>query len=173
MSLQARFSPNDDRLYSTNRDLAHCFGPVMSLVLERVRTLDWPALVKLAKDQGVTDDDLGKGCKALTDFVASSSDLPKESMAQGLARCGWFGLPDAVRVILMAHLGTVILGMHWGGVREATLGGVGPALGLRELRWLGRQSALLMKLPWWRRKLLLAWRRVRRAWAALWDDSKL
>jgi hypothetical protein len=166
MSVNARMSQSDQRLYSPNRDLAHCFGDVMKEVAASCEDGKWDALVDLARANKVTDEQVGEGCAALLYFIYSQSDQ-RESMAQGLARCGFLDLDPVVRVILMAHLGKVILGMHWAGVKEATLGGVGPAQTYRDLRFAGRHCARLMEMPRWKRRARLWWYRVKQAWAAL------
>lgn len=167
MGMQARMSQADERLYSPNRDVAHNFEYVIQEVAKKVEEGRWDYLADLAKREGVTDDDLGAVCAALCKFVTVQLDYKRESMAQCLARCGFLELKPAARAAVMATLGTVILGMHWAGVRESTLGGKGPALTYKQLRWHGRKLVLLMKMPRWRRRLYTLWGRVRRAWRVL------
>lgn len=164
MSLNARMTANDARLYNPNRDVAHNFDQVIMEVAGRCERGTWDVLAELARDHGVGDEVLGRACQTLCRFVATQADDPKESMAAGLARCGFLDLPPVARVIVTAYIGTVILGMSWAGVREATLGGVGPALSYRKLRWHGMTCARLMTMPRWERTLYRLWGRVRRAW---------
>jgi len=170
VTLNARMSPSDSRLYNVGRDVAWCFGHAIMEVAKRCEEGRWEALVKLAKEKGVTDEELGKACQCLCVFVETQMDQ-RESMAQGLARCGFLDLNENARVIVMAHLGTIMLGMHWAGVRETTIQGVGPTLGYQGLRRYGRRCALLMQLPPWRRRLYNFWTRAKRAWHTLFQTG--
>lgn len=167
MSLQAKMAqPHDPRLYSPNRDTAHNFDYVIQEVASRVEARAWDALTEYAKASDVSDLDLGLGCQCLCRYVMGSVDDPKESMSQSLTRSGFLDLKPAVRVILMAYLGTVTLGIHWVGVREATLDGTGPVLSYVNLRSVGRRQVALMRMSrrarWWHRLRL----RLRRSWRA-------
>jgi hypothetical protein len=165
MGLQARLTKDDQRLYNPGRDLAHCFDQVIMEVAERVEGETWPALTELAANNGLSPEDLGRACQCLCRFVAAPP-CPGESMAGGLAQCGFLELHPSARVVVMAYMGTVVLGMNWAGVREATLGGVGPAQTYGRLRWHGMRCAKLMAMPRWRRALYKFRARCRRAWRA-------
>lgn len=171
-SMQARMTQGDPRLYSPNRDVAHNFEFVIQEVAECLETGKWPALTRLAAEKGVTDVELGKCCEALCKFVIVQTDNPKESMGACLGRCGFLDLPETARIVVMAYLGNIILGMHWAGVREATLNKEGPALTYRKLRWHGARLVILMKMPRWRRYLHNLKGRCRRAWREFWQKSK-
>lgn len=171
-SLQARMSQGDNRLYSVNRDIAHNFDFVVQEVARCVEEGRWPALTALAAAHKVADETLGKCCQALCRFVGVQADNPKESMAACLARCGFLDLPEAARVVVMAYLGTVTLGIHHRGVREATLNGAGPADTYKRLRWHGRRMVLLMRMSRTRRWLYRLRERLRRAWRALTRKSE-
>jgi hypothetical protein len=93
--------------------------------------------------------------------------LPVKRMSEALARCGWYNVPEAAQVAYMAYLGTVLSGYFFAGVREATLGGVGPAQSLQDLRAVGSQSAKAMTLPRWKRRLSAFFGRFRSAWRTL------
>jgi len=166
-SLQARMSSNDPRLYNVNRDVAHNFHLIIEEVALCLEEGRWDALVELAKLNNVSDTDLGKGCEALIKFVTVQAENPNETMAACLARCGWFEVSTCVRVIIMSYLGVVTLGLHHRGVREATLGGQGPADTYKQLRWHGRKLTLLMGMSRLRRKLYRIKERLRRAWRSL------
>lgn len=166
MGIQARMSKEDPRLYSPGRDVAHNFGPLMMEVADRLEGKKWQPLVDLATEKGVSEEELGRTIQGLLLFVESHIDHKKESMANGLARSGFLDRQDYAKVIVMAQLGVVMLGVHWAGVREATLGGVGPADNYKGLRWYGRRSALLMKMPLWHRRLHKLKARLRRIWLA-------
>lgn len=171
MSLNARMTASDPRLYNVNRDVAHNFDFVIQEVAKSVETGRWEPLTRLAKAHKVSDNDLGKCCAALCKFVYVQAENPKESMAACLARCGWQELPEIARVVVMAYLGIITLGIHHRGVREATMNGVGPADTYKKLRWHGKKMVLLMSMPRWRRRLYTLRERVRRAWRAFWGKT--
>ena len=161
MSIQARMSEGDPRLYNVGRDVAHNFAHVMTTVAERLETGQWDAVQELARVHGVTEDELGKACEALCNFVAKNIEH-RESMSAGLARFGFLDLHPMARVIVMAWLGNVTLGMHWAGVREATLGGTGPAMTYQDLADRGAECAKLLTMGRWRRRWHKLKHRVRR-----------
>ncbi len=163
--LQARMSENDPRLYNVYRDVAHCFGDVAREVAGRLEDGRWPVVKEICDKYGVTEDQLGLACEAFCKFVASSVEIPKERMNDALTRSGWYAVPDVAQVAYMAYLGTVVSGYFFAGVREATLGGVGPAQNYQDLREVGSRASKLMTAPRWRRKLDRLWERLRLTWA--------
>ena len=101
MSLQARMSANDPRLYNPSRDVAHCFGGVMTEVAKRVEAGSWGEIETMLKAHQVSPEDVGKTCQCLCRFVASQMDIRGESMhapawpAQASWSCRpWPGLPS-------------------------------------------------------------------------------
>lgn len=148
--LQARMSEGDPRLYNVNRDVAHNFDFVITTVAERLEAGGWPIAGEIAKAHGVTDEELGKACQALCVFVAGQMDR-RESMAQGLERSGFLAVHPVARLLVTAHLGNVTLGIHWAGVREATMGGEGPAMAYQDLANRGAECSKLMGRPRWLR----------------------
>lgn len=167
MSLQARLSKDDPRLYSANRDVAHNFKAVVEKMAERLEAGQWEALTRYLADHGVTSDQVGDGMVAFITFVASATQDPKESMAQALERCGWFALPAPVRVSLMATLGTVMTGVYYHGAKEATLGGEGPCADVQALVETGARCSRLMTWPRWMRPLVRLGLRLKEAFYAL------
>ena len=165
--LQARMSENDPRLYNVYRDVAHNFGDVVREVAARLEDGRWPVAKEICGKNGVTQDQLGLACEAFCKFVASSTEIPKERMNDALVRSGWYNVPEVAQVVYMAYLGTVLSGYYFAGVREATLGGVGPAQNYQDLREVGSRAAKLMTAPRWRRKLDRLWERLKLAWATL------
>lgn len=157
MSLNARLSKDDSRLYNVNRDIAHCFGDIMREVAARLEDERWKALADLLKEQGVTMEQLGEACKAYLLFVVSSVDDPKERMSSALSRCGWHDLPEITHIALMAIMGTVITGYFWAGAREVTLDGEGPVNQLQDLREAGREAHRVLTMSrfgrWWHRRM--------------------
>jgi len=166
-SIQARMSETDPRLYNVNRDVAHNFKRVAELVAGRLEDELWPELSEIVKREGVDQNDLGLACEAFCKFIGTSIEDPGADMQTALDRCGWFKVKPAAQVALMSCLGTVILGMHFSGVREATLGGEGPAMDLKTLTDYGEQSAKLItqgRFARWRRR---CWSRICNAAKAL------
>lgn len=166
MGLQARMTAGDPRLYNANRDVAHNFNYVVMEVARRIEAGTWDELTKLAKAHNVSDEELGRACQCVAKFALSQLDVPKESMSSCMARCGFLDLHPTARIVVTAYIGTIVLGMNWAGVHEATLEGEGPLMGYKRLRWHGMRCVKLMSLPWWRRRLYNLTRRVRMAWRA-------
>lgn len=164
--MQARMSKDDPRLYNVNRDIAHNFEFVIMEVGKAIESRRFSPLTRLAKEHNVTDQELGKTCQALCLFMATQADVPKESMPQCLERSGFLSVNPIAQVIVIAYIGQIILGCQWVGVREATLGGSGPAASMKKLRWYGKKMGLIMAMPLWKRKLYNLRKRFYRAWYA-------
>lgn len=167
MSLNARMSEADPRLYNPTRDVAHCFGDVMREVAGRLEDQRWSALADWLKAEGVTQDDLGEACRAACLFVASAMDDKQEGMAACLTRCGFFDVKEPAQAALCAIMGTVMLGYFWSGVHEVTIGGSGPCQTYQDLREAGERSARLIAMPRYRKWWLKTRLRLSGAWAAL------
>ncbi len=166
-SIQARMSKEDPRLYNVNRDLAHNFQRVAEMVAGRLEDELWPDLAAILKREGINQYDLGAACESFCIFVGSSFERPEEDMTQALERCGWMQLKPGAQVAVMACLGTVVLGMHFAGVREATLGGEGPAMSLKALHDYGKQSSALITESRWARRIR-RWRlKISSVWYAM------
>jgi hypothetical protein len=166
-NLQARVSERDPRFYNINRDVAHNFKLVARHVAARLEDGAWPELNELLQARQVTQDDLGLACQAFCLFVATSIEDPQADMEAALDRCGWSQVKPEAQVAVMAYLGTVLLGMHFAGVREVTFGGQGPALELADLAAFGEQSSKLITHGRWARRWRKLTGRFRRALAAL------
>jgi hypothetical protein len=167
MTLQARMSEGDQRLYNPNRDVAHNFSTVVGEVADRLEEERWPAITAYLKDQDVTEEQLGAACKAFIEYVAGACDSPDEKMTEVLTRVGWYKVPEPAQVAYMAYLGTVMSGVYFVGAREATLGGEGPCDNLEDLRKAGRECHKAMTVPKWRRPVYRLFRRLGKAWNAL------
>jgi hypothetical protein len=74
-------------------------------------------------------------------------------MPECLERAGWFAVKPLAQVAAMSILGTVILGYHAAGVREATINGEGPAMNLQTLAERGAGVARYLAMPKWKRWL--------------------
>jgi hypothetical protein len=165
VSLQARASQWDHRLYNINRDVAHNFGDVMREVAARLEDERWPALKEVCDRYFVTQDDLGAACQAFCIFVASSTDVKRESMGACLARAGWDKVPEVAQIALMAIIGTVVSGYYFAGVREATIDGNGPTATYQDLRDAGSRCSRELAVKPWQRKL----RRLQARWLKIKD----
>ena len=164
--LQARMEKGDRRLYNVSRDLAHCFGELLTEAVKRCTARPWKELSDLGDREGVTGENIAETSAALLKFLGIQADFPKESMFDGLYRSGYTQLPAAPRIVLMAYLGSVVLGAHWAGVREATLGGEGPALVYKDLAAHGEHLVKLASMPAWQRPLYKLGQRAQKAWQA-------
>ena len=126
MSIQARMTANDPRLYNPSRDVAHNFQHVMELVASRLEDQTWPELDSLLRREEVTLDDLGAACGAYCTYLASAKTDPLLAMHSSLEQCGFFKCKPAAQVAVLALIGTCYAGIQYAGIREATLGGEGP-----------------------------------------------
>lgn len=151
MTIQARLSANDPRLYNVNRDVAHNFKDVIKLVGDRLEDGTWGDLNDLLGDHDVSLDELGEAHGAFCRFLVMSGTNPKAGMEDALREAGWFDLRPEAQIGVMATLGSVTLGIHFAGIREATLGGNGPAMEIQELLEFGEQSSKLIAEGRWRR----------------------
>lgn len=166
MSLQARMSADDPRWYSANRDLAHNMKELMGRVFKRLQGRAWPELELVLQSHLTTDEEVAEAFDALCRYMAHTQDEMRTEYQEALERAGWFRCDAGAQVAVLAMLGTVVLGVHYAGVRESTIGGQGPAASLRELSRAGEEFSTYMALPRWRRKWTLRWRRLRAAWRA-------
>jgi hypothetical protein len=156
MTVQMRIPPGEgDRWYNPNRDLAHNFATVVKIVAGRLEDKRWPELQAVLAAKNVDDEQLGRAIKALCTFMASSLDDPKETMNDVLIRSGYFdpSITPETRIALMAHLGAVVSGMFFAGVREATIAGKGPLNTMEDMRAAGEEAARVMAIPRWRRRI--------------------
>jgi len=165
-SLQARLSENDPRLYNVNRDVAHNFEYVANLVAGRLEDGLWPELDHLVRKHNISMDDLGEACQAFCLFIGAGVEQSND-MQEALDESGWFKVKPAAQVALMATLGTVILGMHFSGVREATLNGEGPAATLSQVAARGKETADYLAMPRWKRWFSRRFKRIKKAFAIL------
>ncbi len=133
MSLQARMSEGDKRLYNPSRDVAHNFKEVLSLVAARLEDHAWPELAEILKREKVDMDDLGEACAAYCRYVASATEHPTEPMQVCMSNSGFFDVKPAAQVAVLAMLGTCYAGIQHSGIRDATLGGEGPMASVSDL----------------------------------------
>lgn len=169
MTMQARMSAGDDRLYNPARDVAHCFGDIARETARRLEEARWPWLRGYLTHYNVTDDQLGEASRAFLEFVATATDSRDEkAMCDAMIRVGWFDVPEPAQFAWLALLGTVVNGYFWIGVHEATIGGTGPCSTFGDLALVGRRTSRLMAMPRWKRTLAAIKYRAR-----LWVLKKL
>jgi len=133
MTMQARMTANDARLYNPSRDVVHNFQQVMKLVAGRLEDASWTELDELLRRENTTMDDLGEACQAYCNYLANSAKLPDLPMYDSLEQCGFFKTKPAAQVAVLAMIGTCYAGIHHIGIREATVGGEGPLQTVDEL----------------------------------------
>jgi len=126
MSIQARMSSSDPRLYNPSRDVAHNFQSVMELVASRLEDQTWTELDSLLRREEVNIDDLGAACGAYCQYLATAKTDPLLAMHPSLEQSGFFKCKPAAQVAVLALIGTCYAGIQYGGIREASLGGDGP-----------------------------------------------
>jgi hypothetical protein len=126
MTIQARMTAEDKRLYNPSRDVAHNFQQVMHMVAARLEDNKWPELDQLLKRENVSIDDLGEACCAYCTYIASAATDPKMSMFESLNKAGFFKCKPAAQVAVLAMIGSCYAGIQYAGVREATISGEGP-----------------------------------------------
>lgn len=160
MSLQARLTENDQRLYSANRDVAHNFRFVVTEVADRLQDNRWPELHVALGGNAPSQFDMGEAAKAFITFVAAATENPKESMLEVLERSGWRAVYSGAQVAYMAMLGTVMAGIYFNGARAATLGGQGPCDDMATLIAAGREACKLIAAPRWKRPFMRLRNRV-------------
>ena len=153
MSMQMRVNASDPRLYSPDRDVAHNFHVVIQHVAKRLEDSHWAELGDYLKINHITSDQMGEGIKAYILFVMTAVQDKHETPQDALTRVGWFRVPAPVQIAVMAYLGTVMTGMYFVGVREATLGAQGPCSDVSALATAADNIGRLLSQPKWKRIL--------------------
>lgn len=168
MTLQARMSAGDNRLYNPGRDVAHNFKEVMEEVARRLEdTNAWTELSDILKREKITDEDLGEACAAYCRYLVNSATDPKLPMVQAIEAAGFFNTKPAAQVAVMAMIGTVYAGIQHTGVREATVGGEGPLLDAKSLVKESQSLLEYMRYSRWFRKLYKLFGRLKAALVTL------
>ena len=130
MTIQARMSAGDPRLYCVERDLAHNFGAVAAETIQRLELGRWPAVTELQAKFQVSDEQLGQAIEGFCSAVAAARDSADEPMHECFSRCGFLDAPPQAQVAVMATLGLCMTGAYFQGVREAAFGRVTSLEGL-------------------------------------------
>lgn len=166
MSMQARMSANDPRLYNPARDVAHNFHEVAKLVAERLEDGVWPELAQLLGREGITLDALGEACGAYCNYIGSAAYHPEWKMEEALAISGFLNCLPAAQVAVLAMYGVCYAGIQFAGVREATVADSGPLHDVAELIAVADRLRHSLRRSWWSRlkyKFML-WRSAAAVW---------
>jgi|694.fasta_scaffold29027_11 hypothetical protein len=170
MSLQARMSSSDNRLYNVNRDVAHNFTQVMSLVAGRLEDQQWVELSEVLARENVSMDDLGNACGCYCTYLASAATKPELSMHDSIEASGFFACKPAAQVAVLAMIGTAYAGIQFAGVRDASIsvGGKvdGPLASLEQLLEYADRFRRYAGMSRWQRRLLHLRSRITNAFAA-------
>lgn len=153
MTMQARMSSSDNRLYNPNRDVAHNFFDVLHLVAARLEDGTWPELDGLMWRENVSMDDLGESCACFCKYIASSKEYPNRSMHESLTECKFFETKPAAQVAVLASIGVCYAGIMHAGIREATVASEGPLMTVSEFMKYAEEFRRYARMPRWRRKL--------------------
>jgi hypothetical protein len=170
--LQARFSKDDQRLYSVYRDIAHNFKDVALIVAQRLSDDTWAPLADYLTSKGVSKADLGRACQAFCSFVMTATvksqpGQPQPSMEDCLKESGWFDVAEPAQVAYMSYLGTVVAGYYFAGVRSACVLGYDPTKEGEDLREHGARAMKALTTPKWKRRLLGWLSAVHKIWSIL------
>jgi len=163
MTLQARMTAEDPRLYNPSRDVAHNFQKVMELVAGRLEDHAWPELDEVLRREGITLDDLGEACGAYCRYLSLAVTAPELTMHAGLELSQFFDCKPAAQVAILAMIGTCYAGIQFGGIREATIGGKGPLETVSDVLKHAEEFQAYSGVPRWRRKLMRAKARIKQA----------
>lgn len=151
MTLQVRMSAEDRRLYNPSRDVAHNFQQVMTLVAERLEDRDWLELDQILQREKVDMDDLGEACGAYCQYLASAANFPTLSMFNSLEQSGFFRCKPGAQVAVLAMIGTCYAGIHYAGIREATIANEGPLQTVGDLLKHAEQFRRYSGMSKWKR----------------------
>jgi len=173
MSLQARMSEGDTRLYNPSRDVAHNFKQVLELVAARLEDEKWPELAELLAREGVSMDDVGEACGAYCTYVASAADpeSAQKPMQVSLLESGFFECHPAAQVAVLAMIGTCYAGIQHAGIREATVGGEGPLNSVSDLLKHAENLKRFVGLPAWLRPFAKLRYKLKKALSAFKADK--
>ena len=146
MSMQARITAGDTRLYNPTRDVAHNFAGVVELLITNYDDSGWAELREYTIKQGVTDTDIAATLEAFVTAVMYAKDKAKRKLSihAALTETGFFKQKLLAQATIMALLGQIYTGMHYAGIREATIGNEGPIYDLDSL--LAAASTLREKM---------------------------
>jgi hypothetical protein len=136
--------PVPTSLFNPGRDVAQLFPFLAVAVVRNIEAKVWPELhEKFGGDdeQGVR---FASGILAFSKFVAAAADVGDASMDDRLKAAGFHDLDADTRIVLMAYLGQLVLGLCYHGVREITLNNVGPLSTAKSIVDLANQAAARM-----------------------------
>lgn len=167
MTMQARMSANDQRLYNPSRDVAHNFEEVMRLVASRLEDHVWPELDGLLARENINLDDLGEACGAYCSYLASAVNEPNLAMEAALHKSNFLACKPAAQVAIMAMIGVCYAGIQFAGIRDASVAGDGPLYTVETLMVHAERFRAQAGRSRWQRRWDRFKARVRDGWAAL------
>ena len=153
MTIQARMSASDNRLYNPNRDVAHNFSEVLHLVASRLEDETWVELKEVLARENVSMDDLGDACGCFCNYVASGKNHPNRSMFESLKSEKFFDCKPAAQIAVLASIGVCYAGIMHAGIREATIASEGPLMSVTDFLRYAERFKKYAGMPRWRRKL--------------------
>ena len=147
-------------LYNPNRDVAHHFVYVVQAATTRLENDVWPELADILRSANIEDADVAEAVACYCEYVAMGKTDPLRPMHEALEESGFLKCKPQAQIAVMATIGAIYTGIQHAGVREATIGGEGPAMHLGELLREGDRSAKLLSKPRWQRRLLACYRQM-------------
>jgi hypothetical protein len=145
---------NEGRLFSPARDLRYAYPNAITAICEHFNRGAWQDLVDVCAREGASFDDLCDAMEAFIQFLNLCTKDPEQNLQQVLDEAGWFKLPPAAQIGLMAMFGRVATGQLFDAIRSTTpLGekpeGIAPlaTLAIHVLR-TARQRPWYVR--WWR-----------------------
>lgn len=157
----------DDRFYSPHRDVAHNFPAVMGLLVDRLDKAQWPEMHRYLVLSKVGDKDVAAAVESLCKFVGSTGDNPGISMKEALRLAGWLDTKPEAKFAVLAHLGMILIGLHFEGARDVTFNNEGPARDNAKFYVRAKKIAAYLTMPRWRRRIYDLQQGVLKAFYAL------
>ncbi len=120
MPIQMRLSPNDDRFYSPDRDLAYCSPHLIHralLGLDPEKQEPW--VTQFIYENGVSNDELLKAGVCLAEYMNKSlADPVNKDPYEALQAAGFFNLSAETQCIVCAKIGQVFLSAIFTSLRD-------------------------------------------------------
>lgn len=139
--------------YAPSRDLMYLWPDVLRNVADRLEDAPFKPLHDLLTERGVTLDDLGEAAAAYSRFVRDAHNEPEKNMVKCLDDSGWNKVRPEAQIAYMFYAGSIITGVFWKGIRDATPEGGDIIPQVKSLMSAGRQLDAYIALTGWRRWL--------------------
>lgn len=120
MPVQMRLSPNDNRLYSPDRDLAYCTPHLVHRALLGLDPENHEPWVKaFLEKESVTNEQLCEAGMVMARYLNIMSIDPQyKQPVEALEAAGFFLLPGAVQTLVCAKMGQAFLSAAFLSVRD-------------------------------------------------------